>query len=463
MEVELVDHSLKTIILKNLIAISFVYSTIFSYVNAEGLDELPADLQAAYAGADQPIDGGMLRDFKAKNSPPWTIGYASSYTGNTWRAASATMLAETLIPQAIEAGLVKEVITLQSDLNDQVQIQQMRQLVDQGVDAIFLCCSNPTALNQTVKYAYDKGVNFFDTAELYPVMPRKETYGKTEEIVGSWLKVRKRRDKIILASKIVSKSTGLDWIRKGSHNLGFDKKNMKEAIDASLKRLQTDYIDLYQLHWPERKIPLFGKLDFQYDPHDIEWTNIEEVLENLNELIKNGKIKYVGLSNETPWGAMKYLQIAKEKNLPRMLSIQNAYNLVNRVFDIANSEVSIREKCGLLAYSPLGFGALSGKYLNEQWPAKARLTLFKEFTRYLNPIAIKCTEEYVKIAKENNLSPAQMALAYINAKPFVTSNIIGATNLDQLKENIESIDINLDEKIIEKIEGIHKENPNPCP
>ena len=212
-------------------------------------------------------------------------------------------------------------------------------------------------------YAFERGVNFFDTAELYAVMPRKETYGKTEEIIGNWFREKKNRDKIILASKIASKSEGLEWIREGSENLGFDKKNMNAAIDASLKRLKTDYIDLYQLHWPERKVPKFGQLDYKYDPEDNTWTTMEEVLFNLNELIKVGKVRHVGLSNETPWGMMKFLEVAKQKNLPRMMSVQNVYSLVNRVFDIGHSEVSINENCGLLAYSPLAGGRLSGKYI----------------------------------------------------------------------------------------------------
>jgi aryl-alcohol dehydrogenase-like predicted oxidoreductase len=212
-------------------------------------------------------------------------------------------------------------------------------------------------------YALERGVNFFDTAELYAVMPRKETYGKTEEILGNWFQEKKNRDKIILASKIASKSDGLEWIREGSDKLGFDKKNMNAAIDASLKRLKTDYIDLYQLHWPERQVPKFGQLDFKYDPTDNTWTTIEEVLFNLNELVKDGKVRHVGLSNETPWGMMKFLEVAKQKSLPRMMSIQNVYSLVNRVFDIGHSEVSTKENCGLLAYSPLAGGRLSGKYI----------------------------------------------------------------------------------------------------
>ncbi len=314
-----------------------------------------------------------------------------------------------------------------------------------------------------MNYAVERGINFFDTAELYAVMPRKETYGKTEEIIGNWLHEKKNRDKIILASKIASKSDGLEWIRKGSKYLGFDKKNLNEAIDSSLKRLKTDYIDLYQLHWPERKVPLFGVLDFEYDQSDTEWNPIEEVLENLQSLVNDGKIRYVGISNETPWGTMKFLEIAKEKNLPRMMSIQNVYSLVNRVFDIANSEVSIREKCGLLAYSPLAGGRLSGKYLNNQNPENARYTLWpRRFSRHHTKRGEVAIEKYVNLAKKYNINPSTFANAFVNDRPFVTSNIIGATSMEQLKENIDSIDISLSDGVLDEIQDIHLSDPNPC-
>ena len=314
-------------------------------------------------------------------------------------------------------------------------------------------------------YALERGINFFDTAELYAVMPRQGTYGKTEEIIGNWFKEKNNRDKVILASKIASKTEGdLNWIRGGSKNLGFDKKNINEAIDASLKRLKTDYIDLYQLHWPERKVPKFGTLDFEYDPKDNDWTAIEEVLENLNNLVKLGKIRYVGLSNETPWGVMKFIQISKEKKLPRMMSIQNVYSLVNRVFDIANSEVSIREQCGLLAYSPLACGYLSGKYRNNQLPKKSRIALHKDFwTRYNKPNSEKAIDAYYKIAQKYKLDLAQMSLKFLEIQPFVTSIIIGATTMEQLKTNIESVNINLTNEIIREINEIQKIYPNPCP
>jgi len=346
-----------------------------------------------------------------------------------------------------------------------------RKLGTTDIDVSVICLGTMTFGEQNsqqegfdqMDYALERGINFFDTAELYAVMPRKETYGKTEEIIGNWFQQKKNRSKVILVSKIASKTENdLTWIRDGAEKLGFDKKNMNAAIDASLQRLQTDYIDLYQLHWPERKVPIFGKLDFEYDPYDNEWTQIEEVLDNLNNLIKSGKIRYVGLSNETPWGVMKFLHVAKEKNLPRMMSIQNVYSLVNRVFDIANSEVSIRENCGLLAYSPLAGGRLSGKYINQQ-PKNARYTLWpSRFDRHHTVRGEKAIAKYVDLAKKYNIAPSTFANAYVNDRPFVTSNIIGATTIEQLRENIDSIDITLSNEILHEIEDIHLSDPNPC-
>ena len=346
-----------------------------------------------------------------------------------------------------------------------------RKLGTTDIDVSVICLGTMTFGEQNsqqegfdqMDYALERGINFFDTAELYAVMPRKETYGKTEEIIGSWFQQKKNRSKVILASKIASKTENdLTWIRDGAEKLGFDKKNMNAAIDASLQRLQTDYIDLYQLHWPERKVPKFGKLDFEYDPYDNEWIQIEEVLDNLNNLIKSGKIRYVGLSNETPWGVMKFLHVAKEKNLPRMMSIQNVYSLVNRVFDIANSEVSIRENCGLLAYSPLAGGRLSGKYINQQ-PTNARYTLWpSRFDRHHTVRGEMAIAKYVDLAKKYNIAPSTFANAYVNDRPFVTSNIIGATTIEQLRENIDSIDITLSNEILHEIEDIHLSDPNPC-
>ena len=346
-----------------------------------------------------------------------------------------------------------------------------RKLGNTNINVSVICLGTMTFGEQNTQqegfeqmdYALERGINFFDTAELYAVMPRKETYGKTEEIVGNWFQERKNRDKVILASKIASKSEDdLQWIREGSVNLGFDRRNMDLAIDNSLKRLKTDYIDLYQLHWPERKVPKFGVLDFEYDPND-EWTAIEEVLDNLNRLVKAGKIRYVGLSNETPWGVMKFLQVAENKNLPRMMSIQNVYSLVNRVFDIANSEVAIREQCGLLAYSPLAGGRLSGKYIGNKRPSNARYTIWpRRFSRHHTKRGELAIESYFKLARKYGIAPSTFANAFVNDRPFVTSNIIGATSMEQLKENIDSIDITLSKEILDEIENIHLSDPNPC-
>jgi len=318
-------------------------------------------------------------------------------------------------------------------------------------------------------YANEKGVNFFDTAEIYPIYPKKETAGRSEEFIGSWIKEKKNREKIILATKIASGhpigvgATGLTWIRNGAKHLKFDKKNINQAINDSLKRLKTDYIDLYQLHWPERNVAVFGQLDFKYDPKDNNWTPIEEVLENFNEIIKTGKIRYLGISNETPWGIQTFLNTAKQKNLPRAVSVQNSYSLVNRVFDIANSEISIREKCGLLTYSPLAGGRLSGKYMNGNKPKNCRYTLWpKRFSRHHTERGEKAIEKYVALSKKYNISPSILANAFVNSRPFVTSNIIGATSIDQLKEDISSINYKLSEEILNHIEDIHLSDPNPC-
>ena len=346
-----------------------------------------------------------------------------------------------------------------------------RKLGNTNIDVSVICLGTMTFGEQNsqkdgfeqMDYAIDRGVNFIDTAEMYAVPTRAETYGKTEEIVGNWIKSKNNRDKIILATKIASKSSGLSWVREGGKNLSFNKKNVNAAIEASLKRLKTDYVDLYQLHWPERNVPKFGVMDFEYDPNDNEWTTIEEVLENLNQLITEGKVRHIGVSNETPWGLMKFMQVAKEKKLPIMVSIQNVYNLVNRVFDIANSEVSLRENCGLLAYSPLAGGRLSGKYLNDQNPKNSRYTLFASiFQRHRTPRGEVAIAKYVNLANKYNIAPSTFANAFVNDRPFVTSNIIGATTMDQLKENIDSIDIKFSDEILREIEVIHLADPNPC-
>ena len=314
--------------------------------------------------------------------------------------------------------------------------------------------------HEQLDYAVESGINFIDVAEMYPVPPREETYGLTESYIGNWLSKRKDRDKIILASKVAAKAEWLPYIRGGQIKL--DKKNIVQALEDSLRRLKTDYIDLYQMHWPDRDTNFFGKLAYYHAPEK-DGIPIAETLAVLDELVKQGKIRAIGISNETPWGCAEYLRISREKELPRIVSIQNPYNLLNRTFEIGISEFSHREQVGLLAYSPLAFGALSGKYLNNQKPEGARLTLFERFNRYLNPQATEATEAYVNLAKKNDLDPSQMALSYVSSRPFLTSNIIGATSMEQLKMDIESINIELSDDVIKDIESIHEKIPNPAP
>ncbi len=312
---------------------------------------------------------------------------------------------------------------------------------------------------EQMDYSLESGINFFDTAELYSVPPNSESYGKTETMIGNWFEKRKNREKIILATKVAG--PGCNWIRGGGNN--FDEKSIGEAINGSLKRLKTDYIDLYQLHWPERSTNFFGRRDYTLDSEEGNWNSFESVLKALEKFIKSGKIRYIGMSNETPYGLSKYIELSKNKNLPRMMSVQNPYNLVNRTYEIGMSEISIREKCGLLVYYPLATGALSGKYRNGQMPKNSRQALFKGWERHLNPLAMKAYEEYHKLAKEYNMTMAQLAQAFVNSRPFVTSNIIGATTMDQLKENIDSVNIELSDEIMKKINVIHNNNPNPSP
>lgn len=314
--------------------------------------------------------------------------------------------------------------------------------------------------HEQLDYALEQGINFIDTAEMYPVPPKEETYSLTEQYIGSWLHQRNNRDQVILATKVAGRADWLPYLRDGQNC--FDRKNIEAAINASLERLQTDCIDLYQLHWPDRKTNFFGRLGFEYDPDD-ESIAIEETLSILADLVAAGKIRHFGLSNETAWGAMNFILQAEVRNLPRPASIQNPYSLLNRSYEIGLSEVSHREDTGLLAYSPLGFGVLSGKYLNGARPEGARLTLFDRFDRYSSENTQQAVKDYVELAQESGLDPAQMALAYVNSRPFVTSNIIGATSMSQLKSNIDSIDIQLSEEVIEKIQQIHKSNPNPAP
>jgi aryl-alcohol dehydrogenase-like predicted oxidoreductase len=311
-----------------------------------------------------------------------------------------------------------------------------------------------------IERAKQAGINFIDTAEMYPVPPRPETYASTERVIGNWFKRQGDRSDWVLASKIAGPGNGISHIRDG--NLKFNREHIVAALDASLARLQTDYLDLYQLHWPERSTNFFGKLGYQHTQDELE-TPLQETLQVLEEQVKAGKIRHIGLSNETPWGTMKFLQLADSLGLPRAASIQNPYNLLNRSFEVGLAEVAIREECGLLAYSPMAFGMLSGKFENGARPANARLTLFSRFTRYANPQSVAACSRYVALAREHGLDPAQMALAFVTAQPFVTSNIIGATSLEQLDSNLASAELTLGAEVLAGIEAIHKDQPNPAP
>ncbi|MGB5379020.1 aldo/keto reductase [Muriicola sp.] len=314
--------------------------------------------------------------------------------------------------------------------------------------------------HEQMDYAVEQGINFFDTAELYPIPAHPDRYAHTEKIIGSWFKKSGKRDAIVLASKIAGKAEFTKFIR----TTGFKKESLIEAVNGSLERLQTDHIDLYQLHWPERSTNYFGQRGYTHDLSDFWQDNIHQVLETLRELIKEGKIGHVGLSNETPWGAMRFLEESKvHETLPRMITIQNPYSLLNRLFEVGLSEISIREKLGLLAYSPLGFGVLSGKYLGGAKPANARLTLFPAYGRYSNENALKATQKYQELADKHGVSLTQMALAFVTSRSFLTSTIIGATSMEQLKENIGSVDLNLSEELLKEIEAIHHAIPNPAP
>ncbi|SMC20420.1 Predicted oxidoreductase [Andreprevotia lacus DSM 23236] len=314
-----------------------------------------------------------------------------------------------------------------------------------------------------IDYALAQGVNLLDAAEMYPVPPKPETQGRTEQYIGSWIAKTGRRKDIVLATKAagpVRQPHQPRHLRNGETR--HDAKNLNEAVDGSLKRLQTDYIDLYQLHWPDRSTNTFGRLAYPWI-EDEETVAIEETLSALAELIKAGKIRHVGISNETPWGVAQFLKYSEKLGLPRVVSIQNPYSLLNRTFEIGLSEFAHREQVGLLAYSPLAFGVLSGKYLNGVRPEGSRLALFDRFSRYNKPEAEQAVTEYVALARKHGLSPAQLALAFVNSRPFTTSNLIGATTLDQLKENIDSVQVKLGEDILNEIDAIHTRIQNPAP
>ena len=313
---------------------------------------------------------------------------------------------------------------------------------------------------EQMDYAISQGINFFDTAEMYAVPSTEKTFGKTETIIGNWFKERNNRKKVILATKI--SGPGLSWIRGGG--LQYTKENISSALLGSLERLQTDYIDLYQLHWPERNTNYFGKLGYKHKTEEREWNDFESILRTLKQFVDEGKIRYIGLSNESAWGLSKFLELSRSQNLPRVMSVQNPYNLLNRTYEVGLAEISIREQSGLLAYSPLASGVLSGKYRNNQKPKGSRLQLFGDyFPRYAGKSSNLAVEEYFKIAKKHKISLAQLSLAFVNQQSFVTSNIIGATTMKQLEENIGSTNIKLSSEIIDEINSVHKNNSNPAP
>ncbi len=345
---------------------------------------------------------------------------------------------------------------------------QYKKLGNSDIQVSIICLGTMTWGEQNTEnegfdqmdYALENGVNFFDTAELYSVPPKKETFGSTEKIIGKWMQSKKCREKIILATKVVGRS-GMKWFRGKETRL--NEEQISLAIEGSLKRLKTDYIDLYQLHWPDRKANFFGKLCYEHHEEE-DLIDIRKQLEVLDKFVKQGKIRLVGLSNETPWGLMKFISMSEEFKLPRVVSVQNPYSLLNRSYEVGMAEISIRENCGLLAYSPLAFGMLTGKYDDGKLPSGARLTLFSDmYTRYTKEKGRNESKKFNYLAKESGLSPTDMALAFVNSRDFVTSNIIGATNIKQLQQNINSFKINLDENIISEINKIHDKNPFPCP
>ncbi len=341
-----------------------------------------------------------------------------------------------------------------------------RKLGNSGINVSTICLGTMTWGEQNsqdeafeqMNYAIENGVNFWDTAELYSVPPKKNTYGLTEEIIGNWFVKTKKRNKVVLASKVAGPSR--DYLRNGENS--FVGKNLENALNNSLKRLKTDYIDLYQLHWPERNVNNFGKLGYTHK--ESEWSQFEDVLNNLQRYINKGKIRYVGLSNETPWGVMNYIQLSKDKNLPRMMSIQNPYSLLNRSYEVGLAEISIREQIGCLSYSPLASGYLSGKYRNGAMPIGSRIERDYEFWgRYRKPQSNNAVEEYYQISKKYNLDMSQMSIKFCEIQDFMTSVIIGATTMEQLKTNIESVKVKLDKDVINEINSVQRKYPNPCP
>ena len=348
---------------------------------------------------------------------------------------------------------------------------QFRKLGNTDIDVSLICLGTMTYGEQNTQadgfaqmdYALGEGINFFDTAELYSIPPRPETAGSTEIIIGNWMKARGTRNKIVLASKVVGRS-GMTWFRDDKSPSELSAKQMTEALEKSLKRLQTDHIDLYQVHFPDRSMP-WGSNPTQLKSLDLTETvhPIEETVEMLAGFVKAGKIRHYGISNESAWGTMRYAQAADAKGLPRVQSIQNAYSLLNRTFETALGEIALREKVGLLAYSPLAQGYLTGKYLDGARPAGARSTLFNRGQRYEKPGSEEATKAYLALAREAGLDLAQMALAFVNSRPFVTSNIIGATTMEQLKTDIASINVTMTDELEDRINAIHQRYGNPAP
>lgn len=313
--------------------------------------------------------------------------------------------------------------------------------------------------HEQLNYAVEQGVNFIDTAEMYSVPARKETQGSTERFIGSWLKDQKRED-LIVATKIAGPNPSMNYVRD---NMGFSNEAIDDALGKSLKRLQTDYIDVYQLHWPERNANFFGKRNYVHNPNEQWEDNFQQVIEKLDSLIQEGKIRHYGVSNETSWGVMRHLSESSKHNLARCKTIQNPYSLLNRSFEISLTEISMRENVGLLAYSPMAFGKLSGKYLNDKMPEGSRIKLFPQFSRYNSEQSLFLTQKYAELSKELNISLAQLSLAFVNQREFVTANIIGATTMEQLIENIGSIRVELSEETLMKIDEIQALQPNPAP
>ncbi|MEN3977936.1 NADP(H)-dependent aldo-keto reductase [Acinetobacter sp. CWB-B33] len=348
---------------------------------------------------------------------------------------------------------------------------QFKTLGHSGIQVPEICLGTMTFGEQNTQeegfsqldYALDRGLNFWDTAEMYPVPPKPETQGSTEQVIGNWLAQHGGRDKIILASKIAGPSQGGSQIRNGQTR--FIASEIESALDGSLKRLQTDYIDLYQLHWPQRPVNFFGTLGYGNAEafNEREVTDLAETLTALSNEVKKGRIRHIGLSNETPWGTLKFLHLAEQLGLEKVVSVQNPYSLLNRTYEIGMSEIAKYEGVGLLAYSPLAFGYLTGKFRNGARPENARVTLYSRFSRYSNPESEWAVEQYAQLAEKHNLTLTQLALAFIKQQFFVTSTIIGATSLNQLKENIDAFEVNLSQDVLQSIQAIHQKQPNPAP